>query len=73
MMNAEFDKYASAYDSWFMDNINVLMSEAKLVAHFLSDAGEVFSVGCGSGLFEMILERNACSALTDGTSCWMIW
>ena len=66
MMNAEFDKYASAYDSWFMDNINVLMSEAKLVAHFLSDAGEVFSVGCGSGLFEMILERDYNISIKNG-------
>jgi SAM-dependent methyltransferase len=52
-----FDAYASAYDSWFFDNLNLLNSEAKLVAHFLKDAGDVFSVGCGSGLFESILRN----------------
>ena len=66
MMNAEFDKYARAYDSWFMDNMNVLMSEAKLVAHFLDNAGDVFSVGCGSGLFEMILERDFNISIKNG-------
>lgn len=53
-----FDKYAGEYDSWFFDNINLLTSEVNLVAHFLKDAGKVFSVGCGSGLFETILERD---------------
>ncbi|MFA8451401.1 MAG: class I SAM-dependent methyltransferase [Bacteroidales bacterium] len=55
--NKSFDQYASHYDEWFMNNSNLLYSEAKLVAHFLKDAGKVFSVGCGSGLFEMILRK----------------
>jgi len=53
-----FDKYAGEYDSWFFDNTNLLTSEVNLVAHFLKDAGKVFSVGCGSGLFESILEKD---------------
>lgn len=54
----KFDTHANEYDSWFFDNTNLLTSEVNLVAHFLKDAGNVFSVGCGSGLFEMILERD---------------
>lgn len=54
-MKKGFDKYASKYDAWFLDNPNVLMSEAKLVAHCLDNPGDVLSVGCGSGLFEKIL------------------
>lgn len=55
MKNNSFDKYAPEYDSWFMKNLNVLHSEVKLVAWFLKDAGDIFSVGCGTGLFEQIL------------------
>jgi SAM-dependent methyltransferase len=53
-----FDKYAGEYDAWFFDNMNLLTSEVSLVAHFLKDAGKVFSVGCGSGLFESILKKD---------------
>ncbi len=53
-----FDGHASKYDTWFMKNTNVLYSEVKLVAHFLKDNEDIFSVGCGSGLFEMILEKD---------------
>jgi SAM-dependent methyltransferase len=55
MKNSSFDKYAPEYDSWFMKNLNVLHSEAKLVAWFLKDVGDIFSVGCGTGLFEQLL------------------
>lgn len=55
-MKQSFDKHAEKYDSWFLENKNVLYSEVKLVAHCLKDAGEIFSVGCGSGLFELILK-----------------
>ncbi len=58
MKNNSFDKYANEYDSWFFDNTNLLQSEVNLVAHFLKNAGEVFSVGCGSGLFESILKKD---------------
>lgn len=57
-MATNFDEYASEYDAWFLDNQNVLASEAALVAACLADApGPILSVGCGSGLFEDILRR----------------
>ncbi len=57
-MGKEFDEYAKKYDAWFLENRNVLMSEVRLVAYCLRDAGRVFSVGCGSGLFESILRED---------------
>ncbi|MDE6778897.1 MAG: class I SAM-dependent methyltransferase [Alistipes sp.] len=65
-MGKGFDRYASAYDAWFLDNRNVLYSEASLVASTLRDAGRVLSVGCGSGLFEMILRKEYGISITDG-------
>jgi ubiquinone/menaquinone biosynthesis C-methylase UbiE len=56
-MNDNFDQYASEYDAWFLENKNVLYSELKLVAHYLHDAGKILSVGCGSGLFETLLQQ----------------
>lgn len=61
-----FDQYASQYDAWFLQNENVLLSEAKLVAYFLKDAGKILSVGCGSGLFESILKRDNGIIITNG-------
>ena len=55
---AVFDEHANAYDSWFMDNENLLLSELKLVAHFLDKDSTILSVGCGSGLFEMLLAKD---------------
>ena len=55
---AAFDEHASAYDSWFLDNQNLLASELKLVAHFLDKDSEILSIGCGSGLFEMLLAKD---------------
>ncbi|MFR9522981.1 MAG: class I SAM-dependent methyltransferase [Rikenellaceae bacterium] len=53
-----FDKYASEYDAWFIENRSVLESEVKLVARCLSgQIGDVLSIGCGSGLFEKILSE----------------
>ena len=66
MDNTSFDKYADAYDSWFFDNTHLLQSEVNLVAHFLENPGEVFSVGCGSGLFESILKKNFYIAIKNG-------
>lgn len=57
-MGKGFDQYAAKYDAWFLENPNVLLSEVRLVAHCLRDAGRVFSVGCGSGLFEKILKED---------------
>ncbi|HOU96809.1 MAG TPA: class I SAM-dependent methyltransferase [Bacteroidales bacterium] len=56
-MKDSFDMYAEKYDTWFLKNKNVLYSELKLVAHFLKNAGDILSVGCGSGLFEMLLKK----------------
>lgn len=50
-----FDSYAQEYDAWFIENSNVLESEVRLVASCLNNAGDVLSIGCGSGLFEKIL------------------
>lgn len=62
----EFDNYASQYDAWFMENENVLFSELKLVAHALKQPGRTLSVGCGSGLFEMLLRHNYNIEVTNG-------
>jgi ubiquinone/menaquinone biosynthesis C-methylase UbiE len=50
-----FDEHAAHYDSWFLKNRNVLQSEVELLAGCLDDPGKALSIGCGSGLFEMIL------------------
>ena len=65
-MDRSFDSYAEKYDSWFMDNRNVLYSEAALVAYFLSRGEKILSVGCGSGLFEQILKSDYGICITDG-------
>lgn len=58
VLGIAFDEHASKYDSWFMQNPNVLGSEVLLVKSALADAGTILSVGCGSGLFESILARD---------------
>lgn len=65
-MEKGFDKYASAYDAWFLDNRNVLYSEVNLVASCLRDAGRILSVGCGSGLFESIMAKEYGITVTEG-------
>lgn len=61
-----FDEYASLYDAWFMENGNVLLSEARLVALTLRGAKNILSVGCGSGLFEALLAKDFGITITDG-------
>lgn len=61
-----FDQYAGHYDAWFQKNENVLMSELKLVARFLQKGTDIFSVGCGSGLFEMLLEKEYGISVKNG-------
>lgn len=56
-METTFDKYAAEYDAWFMKNKNILYSELKLVAYFLKQDEKILSVGCGSGIFEMLLKQ----------------
>lgn len=63
---AAFDEHASAYDSWFFDNQNLLTSELKLVAHFLDKDREILSIGCGSGLFESLLAKDYNIHITHG-------
>ncbi len=65
-MNKSFDKYAEKYDSWFLENKNVLYSEVKLVAHCLKDSKRILSIGCGSGLFETILKAEYGITIEDG-------
>jgi ubiquinone/menaquinone biosynthesis C-methylase UbiE len=65
-MNRSFDQYAEKYDAWFLKNQNVLYSELKLVAHFLKNAGNTLSVGCGSGLFEMLLQKEHNISIKNG-------
>lgn len=61
-----FDQYANEYDAWFLDNPNVLESEVRLVASTLRDAGNILSVGCGSGLFEKIMRDEFGISITEG-------
>ena len=65
-MSNSFDEHASKYDAWFMDNTNVLLSEARLVAQTLAGSERILSVGCGSGLFEKILRDDFGIDITDG-------
>jgi ubiquinone/menaquinone biosynthesis C-methylase UbiE len=53
-----FDEHAEEYDSWFMQNQNVLTSEILLLKEFLQDPGDALSIGCGSGLFESFLKND---------------
>lgn len=65
-MTQSFDEYAEQYDQWFLDNTNVLGSELALVAYCLDTPGHTLSVGCGSGLFEMLLARDYGIQVADG-------
>ncbi|MDE6239450.1 MAG: class I SAM-dependent methyltransferase [Muribaculaceae bacterium] len=65
-MSNSFDEHTSKYDAWFMDNTNVLLSEARLVAQTLAGSESILSVGCGSGLFEKILRDDFGINITDG-------
>lgn len=65
-MKQSFDEYASLYDAWFLENPNVLLSEARLVARTLQGSRRILSVGCGSGLFEKILREDFSIEITEG-------
>ena len=59
-MKQKFDGYAAEYDSWFMTNENLFNSELLLYKKVLGDitGKRVLSVGCGSGLFESMIEHS---------------
>jgi len=62
-----FDEYSDQYDAWFQRNQAVLESELRLVAHVLGDTpGRTLSVGCGTGLFEQLLEKQYNLVITEG-------
>lgn len=53
----KFDEFASEYDAWFLENENLFETELRLVASCLEDAGDILTIGCGSGLFEKQLRE----------------
>ena len=57
-MKPKFDGYAAQYDAWFMTNENLFQSELRLFQKALGDISgkRVLSVGCGSGLFECMID-----------------
>ena len=62
-----FDDYSDAYDAWFQKNQAILESELRLVAHVLGTSpGKTLSVGCGTGLFEQLLQSEYGVSITDG-------
>lgn len=66
MSKLTFDEYADQYDSWFLKNKNVLDSEVALLAHCLQNPGRALSVGCGSGLFEKMLQQDYGISIREG-------
>ncbi len=61
-----FDEYASSYDVWFLQNRQVLGSEVLLLKRAIGNPGHALSIGCGSGLFESILQREHGIEITHG-------
>ena len=61
-MKPKFDGYAAQYDAWFMENENLFQSELRLFQKVLGDiqGKRVLSVGCGSGLFESMIDCSGC-------------
>lgn len=59
-MKQKFDGYAAIYDSWFIKNENLFGSELLLFKKALGDitGKRVLSVGCGSGLFESMIDHS---------------
>ena len=60
MMKQKFDGYAAEYDTWFMENEKLFDSEFLLYKKVLGDISgkRVLSVGCGSGLFESMIQHD---------------
>lgn len=59
MTNALFDGHANKYDTWFMENSHVFLSELNLLKISLGNISNqrILSMGCGSGLFEHALKE----------------
>lgn len=59
MKQQKFDGYAGKYDSWFVMNETVFLSELKLVKNCIEMVNHerTLSIGCGSGLFEVALKN----------------
>ena len=51
MMKPKFDGYAAQYDAWFMENDNLFQTALGDIA-----GKRALSVGCGSGLFESMID-----------------
>lgn len=66
MPTTAFDTYAETYDGWFLNNLQVLHSEVALLAHVLHQPGHTLSVGCGSGLFELLLRQDYGIVIHEG-------
>lgn len=66
MSGGAFDQFSELYDAWFLKNRNVLESEILLLKRFLSDPGRSLSVGCGSGLFELLLRNDHGITISHG-------
>jgi ubiquinone/menaquinone biosynthesis C-methylase UbiE len=66
MSTSAFDAYAATYDGWFLNNLQVLHSEVALLAHVLQNPGRALSVGCGSGLFELLLRQDYGIVINEG-------
>ena len=75
MMKPKFDGYAAQYDAWFMENDNLFQSELRLFQTALGDiAGKrVLSVGCGSGLFESMIDCSRSEERRVGKECRSRW
>ena len=66
MTEPVFDELAQEYDRWFLANPKVLESEVLLIRRALGEPGRTLSVGCGSGLFELILRTSHGIDIRDG-------
>lgn len=64
-MKPKFDGYAAQYDAWFMENDKLFESELRLFKKALGDieGKRVLSVGCGSGLFESMIDCSSIEGL----------
>ncbi len=59
-MRQKFDGYAAQYDTWFISNENLFRSELALFKKAIGDyqGKRMLSVGCGSGLFESMIDSS---------------